>query len=520
MPTASDLPARPQPESGTEEPAILFENVSVRYRLPHERVSGLKEYAIRWLQRRLSYQEFWALRGVSFSLRRGEVLGVIGRNGAGKSTMLKVMARVLHPTTGRVVMRGRIAPLLELGGGFHPELTGRENVFLNLALLGLTRRESESLFDSIVDFAEIHDFINAPLRTYSTGMVARLGFSVATSVRPDILLVDEVLSVGDTRFQEKCLERMFSFQSQGTTIVFVSHSLATVESFCDRVLWLDTGQARALGPAPEVIDRYMPPDPARQNPLGPAPARQPAAVPLLSAREAGAGDYAALPELGQVYSARGIMNVEAGSLSLWLKVSPGEPREMCALFHSDDSRYVLYIDREIGGAARWLAARAGGNRKAFDPSSGRSTFPEVTAPLCASGEPGEDSAPCLPENEWRRVTATWEGYPRGLLRLYTGAGLAGERRYDRRYDDGSALPAQLALGMRPSAWSGELVQQEDGSVAVNVPPTLLAVPEGVELADVRLYPRALAPEEIAALAAGDPPAARPQPHPDEALPGT
>jgi len=491
----------------------------VRYRLPHERVSGLKEYAIRWLQRRLSYQEFWALRGVSFSLRRGEVLGVIGRNGAGKSTLLKVMARVLHPTTGRVVMRGRIAPLLELGGGFHPELTGRENVFLNLALLGLNRRESESLFDSIVDFAEIHDFINAPLRTYSTGMVARLGFSVATSVRPDILLVDEVLSVGDTRFQEKCLERMFGFQSQGTTIVFVSHSLAMVESFCDQVLWLDGGQARALGPAAEVIDLYMPPDPARQNPMGPPPARTAAPAPVLSARDPGAGDYAALPELGQVYSARGILNVEAGSLSLWLKVSPGEPGEMCALFHSDDSRYVVYIDREIGGAARWLAARAGGNRKAFDPSSGRSTFPEVTVPLCPPEEAGD--VPCLPEGAWTRVTATWEGYPRGLLRLYVGPRLVGERRYDRRYDDGRALPAQLSLGMRPSSWSGELVQQEDGSVGVNVPPTLLAVPpEGVELADVRLYPRALAPEEIAALAAGEAPAARPHPHPDEALPGS
>jgi ABC-2 type transport system ATP-binding protein/lipopolysaccharide transport system ATP-binding protein len=482
------------PPGSLEKPAILFENVSVRYRLPRERVSGIKEYTIRWLQRRITYQDFWALHGVSFTVHKGEVLGVIGRNGAGKSTLLKVMARVLHPTEGRVVMRGRIAPLLELGGGFHPELTGRENVFLNLALLGRSREESEALFDSILDFAEIHDFINAPLRTYSTGMVARLGFSVATSVRPDILLVDEVLSVGDTRFQEKCLDRMFTFQSEGTTIVFVSHSLSTVESFCDQVLWLDGGQAQALGPAPQVIDRYMPPDPARQNPLGPAVQPRPA----IAGEEAAGQGYASLPEVGQLYSAAGIFNVEAGSLSLWLKLAPGVPDEMCVLFHSDDSRYVLYIDVDRGGASRWLAARAGGNRKAFDPASGKSRFPEITALI---GAPAGGEALTFPEDEWRRVTVTWEGYPRGLLRLYLGAELVGERRYDRRYDDSRGLPGQLSVGMRPADWGGELVQQEDGSLADQRPLTLLAAPlSGLELADMRLYPRALAPEEIAALA--------------------
>jgi ABC-type polysaccharide/polyol phosphate transport system ATPase subunit len=239
------------------EPAICFEGVSVRYRVPRERVSGIKEFAIRWVQRRLAYEEFWALQDVSFQVQRGEVFGVIGRNGAGKSTMLKVMARVLQPTHGRVVMRGRLAPLLELGGGFHSELVGRENVYLNMALLGFDRQQTDALFDSIIDFAEIGDFIDAPLRTYSTGMVARLGFAVATCIRPDILLVDEVLSVGDSRFQEKCLARMNSFQDQGTTIVIVSHSMATIQSFCTRAILLDHGQIQARGDVEEVVRVYV-----------------------------------------------------------------------------------------------------------------------------------------------------------------------------------------------------------------------------------------------------------------------
>jgi ABC-type polysaccharide/polyol phosphate transport system ATPase subunit len=224
--------------------------------VPRERVSGIKEYTVRWLQRRLIYEEFWALQDINFEVQRGEVFGVIGRNGAGKSTMLKVMARVLHPTRGRIVMRGKIAPLLELGAGFHPELTGRENIYLNSSLLGHTRKQVDGLFASIVDFAEIGDFIDAPLRTFSTGMVARLGFSVATCMRPDVLLVDEVLSVGDSRFQDKCLERMNAYQKQGTTIVIVSHSMETIRNFCSRALLLDHGRATALGDVVEVIQHY------------------------------------------------------------------------------------------------------------------------------------------------------------------------------------------------------------------------------------------------------------------------
>lgn len=252
LPTVSSSPAL---MLGMET-AMILADVSVRYRVPRERVSGIKEFAIRWLQRRIQYESFWALRGASFEVRRGEVFGVVGRNGSGKSTMLKVMARVLRPTEGRIVTRGRVAPLLELGAGFHPELTGRENIFLNCALLGIPQHQTEELLPSIVEFAELAEFIEAPLRTFSTGMVARLGFSVATAIRPDILLVDEVLSVGDTAFQEKCIDRMNHFVESGTTIIIVSHALQTISSFCHRALWLDHGHVNIVGDVQDVIDAY------------------------------------------------------------------------------------------------------------------------------------------------------------------------------------------------------------------------------------------------------------------------
>jgi ABC-2 type transport system ATP-binding protein len=247
------------PPSGTpsNEFVIKLENVSVRYRLPRERILSFKEYAIRFLQRRVQFDDFWALSGVSLEIKEGEIFGIVGRNGAGKSTLLKVISRVLKPTRGRVQLRGRIAPLLELGAGFHQELTGRENVYLNGLLLGYTRAEIDSHFEQIMDFAEIQDFIDAPLRTYSTGMSARLGFSVATMSQPDILIVDEVLSVGDQQFQRKCQNRIRHYQNNQTTILLVSHSMEMISSMCKRAAWLEKGHLRMLGEVPDVVDSYQ-----------------------------------------------------------------------------------------------------------------------------------------------------------------------------------------------------------------------------------------------------------------------
>jgi ABC-2 type transport system ATP-binding protein/lipopolysaccharide transport system ATP-binding protein len=237
--------------------AVIFDDVSVSYRVPKEKLSGIKEFAIRWIQRRLQYDQFWALQEINFQVERGEVFGVIGRNGAGKSTLLKIIARILQPTRGRMISRGRIAPFLELGAGFHPELTGRENIFLNGALLGFSRKEITTHLAEMINFAGIGDFIDAPLRTYSTGMIARLGFSVATTIRPDILLIDEVLSVGDASFQEKCIERMNFFRDKGTTIVFVTHDMNVVKSFCERAIWIDYGKLQAIGEARMVVQEYL-----------------------------------------------------------------------------------------------------------------------------------------------------------------------------------------------------------------------------------------------------------------------
>ena len=253
LPTVSNVPSPARSSANV----IRLGQVSVRYRLPHERYATLKEHTIRWLQRRVQYDDFWALKDVDVDIAQGQVLGIIGRNGAGKSTLLKVISRVLRPTRGHVWVRGRVAPLLEFGAGFHPELTGRENVFLNGAILGFSHAEMERKFQRIVDFAELGDFIDAPLRTYSSGMIARLGFAVATDVEPNILIVDEVLSVGDAAFQKKSVERIQSFRAAGTTILLVSHNLGLVESMCDHALWLDHGRVLAHGPADRVVHQYL-----------------------------------------------------------------------------------------------------------------------------------------------------------------------------------------------------------------------------------------------------------------------
>lgn len=256
FPTASDPRALAQAGSQPED-AIRLENVSVQYRSPQERIGTFKEYAIRWMQRRVEHQSFWALRDVSFSVRRGEVFGLIGQNGAGKSTLLKLIARVLRPSHGRVWVKGRVAPLLEVGAGFHPELTGRENVILNGAMLGFSRAEMDAKLPGIIEYAGLADFIDAPMRTYSSGMWARLGFAVATDADPDILIVDEILSVGDEAFQRKSAERMDSFRERGVTILLVSHNMSVIEELCQRAAWLDHGQLRALGPAASVVHQYL-----------------------------------------------------------------------------------------------------------------------------------------------------------------------------------------------------------------------------------------------------------------------
>lgn len=248
---------RTSPVSLGLDESVRLEDVSVRYRAPQERIGTFKEYMIRRIQGKIKHSTFWALEKTNLSINKGEVFGLVGENGAGKSTLLKLVARVMRPTRGRVLVKGRVAPLLEVGAGFHPELTGRENIFLNGAILGFTHDEMEAKFDQIVDFAELWDFIDAPLRTYSSGMWARLGFAVATDVNPDILLVDEILSVGDAGFQLKSADRIEAFRASGTTILLVSHNMELIENMCQRAAWLDHGKIMAVGSARSVVDQYL-----------------------------------------------------------------------------------------------------------------------------------------------------------------------------------------------------------------------------------------------------------------------
>lgn len=236
--------------------AIQLENASVRYRSPEELYASFKEFAIRSMQRKVRMKDFWALKDVSLEVQRGETFGIIGRNGAGKTTLLKLVSRVLSPTGGRVITYGCVAPLLELGAGFHFELTGRENVFLNGALLGHSQKEIHARMPGILDFARIDGYIDAPIRTYSSGMVARLGFSIATEWQPEILILDEVLAVGDEEFRLKCYERMKKFRESGTTILLVSHDMNAVQRQCSRTAWLDQGQLICQGETADVIQSY------------------------------------------------------------------------------------------------------------------------------------------------------------------------------------------------------------------------------------------------------------------------
>ncbi len=247
---------RPSSSEPQNDTAVFLDQVSVRYNVPSENIKTFKEYVIRTLQGRIKHNGFWALKEIDIDVKQGEIFGILGRNGAGKSTLLKVISKVLIPTEGRVWIKGHISPLLQLGAGFHPELTGIENIFLNATLLGHSRDEVEEKLDEIIGFSEIQDFIEAPLRTYSSGMQARLGFAVATAWKPDILILDEVLGVGDAGFRNKCKTRMQGFTDSGATVLIVSHSVDTVRELCQRAIWLDHGTIQVMGEAESVCNAY------------------------------------------------------------------------------------------------------------------------------------------------------------------------------------------------------------------------------------------------------------------------
>ena len=238
------------------QPMVEVRDISMHFRMPGDRLTSLKEYVIKFLKRKLKFKEFVALDHVTFDVKKGEVLGLIGHNGAGKSTILKVISGILKPTNGEVKIYGNVVPMLELGSGFDMEMTGRENVFLNGAILGYSEAFLKEKYDEIVEFSEIGEFIDIPIRNYSSGMTARLAFAIATVVEPEILIVDEVLSVGDANFQEKSKRRMMELMSGGTTVLFVSHSLPQIREMCDRVAWLDHGKLKMIGDTQQVCDAY------------------------------------------------------------------------------------------------------------------------------------------------------------------------------------------------------------------------------------------------------------------------
>ena len=236
---------------------IDVNNVTIRFNLANQKVDNLKEYFIRLIKKELMFQEFLAVKDVSFQVKAGEAWGIIGTNGSGKSTLLKAVSGILKPYKGSIKINGSIAPLIELGAGFDQNLTARENIYLNGCVLGHTEKYMREHFDEIVDFAELHQFLDSPIKNYSSGMKARLGFAVATMVRPEILIVDEILSVGDYAFRKKCEQRMNEMLSGGTTLLYVSHSLDEVKRLCDHAIWLDKGDTRMIGEANEVCDAYL-----------------------------------------------------------------------------------------------------------------------------------------------------------------------------------------------------------------------------------------------------------------------
>ncbi|WP_018753884.1 ABC transporter ATP-binding protein [Paenibacillus sanguinis] len=239
-----------------ENIAVKVDQVSMKYKLMSGKVNSLKQVFINAMTQRIAYEEFSALEDVSFEVQKGEVFGIVGLNGAGKSTLLKIVAGILKPTSGSVERFGSLVPLIELGGGFNSELTGVENIYLNGMLLGYSKKFIKEKLDEIVEFAELQKFIHNPIKNYSSGMRARLGFSIATLVKPDILIVDEVLSVGDHKFKEKSEAKMKELMGSGTTVLFVSHSIDQMKNMCNRVLWLEQGSVKDIGPADIICDKY------------------------------------------------------------------------------------------------------------------------------------------------------------------------------------------------------------------------------------------------------------------------
>lgn len=238
------------------ENAVEVRNVQMHFNMSKEKIDSIKEYVIKFLKRQLMYENFVALNDVSFDIRKGDVFGIVGLNGSGKSTLLKVISGILKPTKGTVKVNGTIAPLIELGAGFDMDLTARENIFLNGSVLGFSRKMMHEKFDEIVEFSEMKDFLDVPMKNYSSGMVARVAFAIATITHPDILIVDEILSVGDFHFQEKCEARIQQMMSGGTTVIIVSHSIQQIEKLCNRVLWLDHGDMKMLGDMEAVCEAY------------------------------------------------------------------------------------------------------------------------------------------------------------------------------------------------------------------------------------------------------------------------
>ena len=239
-----------------ENTIISIKNVTMNFNMPREKVDNVKEYIIRKLKRKLSFDKFTALDNVSIDIQKGEVVGIIGLNGSGKSTLLKLVSGILKPSEGEIVTNGTISPLIELGAGFDMELTTRENIFLNGSVLGFERSFIREKYDEILDFAELRDFENVAIKNFSSGLVARLGFSIATLVKPDILIVDEILAVGDFLFQQKCEKRIADMMSGGTTVLIVSHSIEQIERLCSRILWLDKGKVRMIGDTDTVCNQY------------------------------------------------------------------------------------------------------------------------------------------------------------------------------------------------------------------------------------------------------------------------